>query len=47
MLFLILGLGDDVPTFVAGAEVPTPPDIEEVMDLSPDIEPGQDPCSGP
>ena len=33
MLFHILGLEPDVPTPVAGAEVPTPPDSEEDMDL--------------
>ena len=42
MLFLILGLESDVATPVAGAEVPTPPDSEEDMDLSPDIGPDQD-----
>ena len=42
MLFFILGLESDVPTPVACAEVPTPPDSEEDMDLSPDIGPDQD-----
>ena len=42
MIFFKLGLESDVPTPVAGAEVPTPPDSEEDMDLSPDIGPDQD-----
>ena len=42
ILFFILGLESDVPTLVACAEVPTPPDSEEDMDLSPDIGPDQE-----